>query len=849
NGEKISRVVVAKDATRMALLNVLQDRKKGTAIMRPTSTLLQVSGFSQDSLANLKQVLEPYGLEPFIVPSSKKTGVASPKIQPGAAVGVQLVSGDMDQTAVGTITFRWGNRVLAFGHPMFGQGATSLPMTSAYVYDIFPSYQSSFKLASPINVVGAIQQDTQFAIGGTLHAKADTIPMRIKLVDATRQINKTLHVNVMNDPMLTPQLVMSVAQDAVQGTLGLTSDKMVDVSMRMDVEGAKPIIRNNLIYSAGVVSKAALADLMQSISLVQSNPFTRGTIRNISLDVRVLDGRNVALIKTITANRNKIKPGESLQVNVILQPVAFPTQRIKRSFSFTVPADAPAGVMRIVAASDANFWPMQVAVGGPAPDFTSLPELISAWNKVGPLNQLTVMASTPQHYLRIDQHDVQNPPPAWSKLLSSSTSTGVERYNRVDIQHSMLNYTIDGAKLLSIPVESAHKNNASTDNADDSGDDAQAAAAAAAPDTSTMDDSGDNSGDDGDGDGAPDQSVSPKNSFTPNGAKWNSTSNWNQSSWNEKLSVSAEPDQVVPGAPEAKPTPKDKDKNTTAAAVAAALKAAEAAATAAKTPALPTPSTIGSSKTLGRPALNWVDTGTAEFLKGEFSGAVVDSNGIVRPAPISKLLITTSLPFVWNIAGDNSKNVYFGSGEDNNAEVFRINAAGDKSLFFKTPGITITSLTVDVSNNVYAAVSPGGKIYKISPSGKSDLFFDSKQPFVWSLTWDGTHQLLIGTGGEHGELFRIPTDSKSTFDAKPLHIFKEGHVRAVSVAPDGTIYAGTGAAGVLYQVDPASGDATALYEVTAPGGNQNGEVLAVAASAKGVYFGTSVNGTLYRWTT
>ncbi|MEO6907963.1 MAG: SpoIVB peptidase S55 domain-containing protein, partial [Abditibacteriaceae bacterium] len=42
NGEKISRVVVAKDATRMALLNVLQDRKKGTAIMRPTSTLLQV---------------------------------------------------------------------------------------------------------------------------------------------------------------------------------------------------------------------------------------------------------------------------------------------------------------------------------------------------------------------------------------------------------------------------------------------------------------------------------------------------------------------------------------------------------------------------------------------------------------------------------------------------------------------------------------------------------------------------------------------------------------------------------------------------------------------------------------
>jgi hypothetical protein len=69
-----------------------------------------------------------------------------------------MVSGDVDMTGVGTITYRIGNRVLAFGHPMLGIGNISLPMTTAYIHDIFPSYQSSFKLASPVRTVGAVHK-------------------------------------------------------------------------------------------------------------------------------------------------------------------------------------------------------------------------------------------------------------------------------------------------------------------------------------------------------------------------------------------------------------------------------------------------------------------------------------------------------------------------------------------------------------------------------------------------------------------------------------------------------------------------------------------------------------------
>ena len=164
-GRNVAQVVVSRDLARLAFSG---DARHATMTMRPATMLLQVSGVSASSLARLQKVMAPYGLEPIagggkfggtsfsgaspsqvFNMSSKKSGVR-PAFVPGGAIGAQLVSGDMDMTGVGTITYRIGNRVLAFGHPMLGLGNTSLPMTSAYIHDIFPSFQSSFKLASPI---------------------------------------------------------------------------------------------------------------------------------------------------------------------------------------------------------------------------------------------------------------------------------------------------------------------------------------------------------------------------------------------------------------------------------------------------------------------------------------------------------------------------------------------------------------------------------------------------------------------------------------------------------------------------------------------------------------------------
>ena len=69
---------------------------------------------------------------------SRRDSRAGP-LREGDAIGVSLVSGDLDMGATGTVTHIDGDRVYAFGHPFYNLGPAEFPMTRAYVYTVLPS--------------------------------------------------------------------------------------------------------------------------------------------------------------------------------------------------------------------------------------------------------------------------------------------------------------------------------------------------------------------------------------------------------------------------------------------------------------------------------------------------------------------------------------------------------------------------------------------------------------------------------------------------------------------------------------------------------------------------------------
>ena len=84
---------------------------------------------------------------------------APERLLPGSAIGAQLMSGDMDVTAVGTVTWvkdqeSWLS-VTRFSMP----ASLKIPITSAYIATVMESKRMSFKLGFPVKPIGTLYQD------------------------------------------------------------------------------------------------------------------------------------------------------------------------------------------------------------------------------------------------------------------------------------------------------------------------------------------------------------------------------------------------------------------------------------------------------------------------------------------------------------------------------------------------------------------------------------------------------------------------------------------------------------------------------------------------------------------
>ena len=238
---------------------------------------LAVSGMNAESLSRLGTSLAPFH---FRVMAGAGMGndidtnplAKNPTLVPGSAVGVSLVQGDFEASATGTVTYRDGNRLLLFGHPFQNLGPIDAALTTAYVVDIYPSYQTSFKLGSPIKTVGRIFQDRPFSVGGVIGPMPQMIPMTVSVNDESIHRRKDFHVRIINHPLLTGRFIPAVAGAAINQVHGDPGDSMAIVTMDVDAEEIGHIKRTNTYFDGLNIDQAAIGDLGNLMGLLSSNP-------------------------------------------------------------------------------------------------------------------------------------------------------------------------------------------------------------------------------------------------------------------------------------------------------------------------------------------------------------------------------------------------------------------------------------------------------------------------------------------------------------------------------------------------------------------------------------------------
>jgi len=355
----------ARPAERPALVAGSAERasRSDTLVAVPAATLLFVSGLGQIEREALVRFFEPMGVVP-IEGSAPVNLPASLPLEPGSAISVGLMQGDISAHAMGTLTYRDGNRILAFGHPFMDFGHASYLLTNATIFQTIRGQPRNVKIGAAGAVVGMISEDRPAGIGGAIGVLPRAVGVRIRVTDADTGTSRRFTFQVVATKQVAPVMAMLGAQEAIERALNRSGEGTAQV--RMVLRGRTlphAVERENLFYSGDGIAQRALAEVPQAMHLLFDNDFTDVSPTDMEMDVRITGQQETAVITDAEMPAAPVAPGDTLHVKVTLRPFRGSPQT--KVVALTVPADFPSGPALLV-----------VRAGGALPQLSPLLSII-----------------------------------------------------------------------------------------------------------------------------------------------------------------------------------------------------------------------------------------------------------------------------------------------------------------------------------------------------------------------------------------------------------------------------------------------------------------------------------------
>jgi hypothetical protein len=412
------------------------------------SVPLTVSGFSPRTVGELAEELKPTGLVPLQAGGGGRVGPpAAGHVEPGSAIGVELVRGDMSTVATGTVTYVNGSDVLAFGHPLFGIGEVYLPMVDAEIHAFLPSLSQSFKMSSPLNEVGTLVQDRPACIMGDLDARTTMLPIDVRVTGPGVE-PRLFHAEVARNRRLTPMLASMVVGNAIADAEPDVTDMIVTVTSKVGVKGFAPLELRDQIFSPEGVSSHALASSkgLRAMGELLFNPFEPVVLDRMDVDVRVEYRRDVAEIVGVAVPTQQVRAGDTVDLRVTMRPYA------GAEYVETVPVIIPRTVagqtLKVEVSSGASVKPDM-------PPAETLPVYIDNLRKAYSASSIVVTLQTPDDGASLRGRLISGmPASALDTLRTGNQTARAGTYHIADRTVFPARQLVSGKEELTVAVKS-----------------------------------------------------------------------------------------------------------------------------------------------------------------------------------------------------------------------------------------------------------------------------------------------------------------------------------------------------------------------------------------------------------
>lgn len=389
---------------------------------QPIATPVVFGGVSQEALALYAPQLQANGLLPVsgvggsaaitpLAPVTEKTLAA------GTSVSVQLVRGDYSIAASGTVTFRDGNRIYAFGHPFLSLGTSDMPMTESSVVTVIPNTNNSFKLAVPGQMVGSISQDRATGIYGQLGRAPKMIPVKISL-HTSRDRTDTYSYEIANDSFLTPLLLNLTIFSTITSSERSIGDATISVSGKINVLGQEPILVDRR-FSAANAPMLAAGSVAVPVNALLSSGFENVQIGGITLDIKSSETKYTASLERVALDRTETGRGETVEIQAYVRTES--GKRFVQRIPVQIPRDVPLGQL-LVFVGDGGALQQGSAAQAFVPQ--DLSQLVAAINKLKKSDRLYVKLFRITSGAVIGTSELPNLPPGVLATLNSDRTSG-----------------------------------------------------------------------------------------------------------------------------------------------------------------------------------------------------------------------------------------------------------------------------------------------------------------------------------------------------------------------------------------------------------------------------------------
>lgn len=435
--------------SRLGLLPQGTEKPAGTQAplgLKPIPLPVAMSGVSAPLLRIIAPAMEQLGLMPVAGAGSAAIVPDTASLVPGAPIGVSLVDGDVRIAAIGTLTLREGNRVLAFGHPLLQAGAVNLPLCGGIIHEVLPSLYQSFKLFSATAPIGRVTEDRLPGISGQLGPAAPMTPVVVSLTSATTR--DTYRFRVASHEALSPLLLASGLAEVIMETEGSMEEADLCSEMRVTFADAPALrIRHRFTGTNTVASLFAAAK--SELAALYDNPFRAAEVESVRFDLNLVLGQHAATIVDATLSHTRAKPSDSISIYLRLRD--YRGSETTATVGLRLPPATPTGELTLTVASYDSLLQAEVMRAPAAYEPTSLKGMLELMSQLGNEDHLAVAGYVSAPGFAAAGYELPQAPASLRRSLALSRATPL-RQTRLFLRRFPQNRPVYGMVYLKLEV-------------------------------------------------------------------------------------------------------------------------------------------------------------------------------------------------------------------------------------------------------------------------------------------------------------------------------------------------------------------------------------------------------------